>query len=66
VYQAVIPKDPMIPDPNNPAGLPPADPKDPLPIDEPGTTIPIKDSMLTPDEDLGDQPIIDPPPAQAT
>jgi hypothetical protein len=55
----------MIPDPNNPAGPPPAEHNDPLPIDEPGTTIPIKDPAPTPDNVPGDEPIIDPPLAQA-
>ncbi len=60
----VIPEDPRHPDPDERVP-PPMDPKDPLPIREPGTDIPIKDPTPTPDEQPGDEPIIDPPPLQA-
>ncbi len=60
----VIPEDPRHPDPNEQVP-PPVDPKDPLPIREPGTDIPSKDPTPTPEEQPGDEPIIDPPPLQA-
>lgn len=65
-YHAVIPEDPRHAHPTEYPPMPPRDPNEPLPIDEPVEPgIPLEDPPSNPDDPPGNEPMIDPPPPQA-
>jgi hypothetical protein len=69
MLEFVIPEDPRHPDPTEYPPTPPRDPNEPPPIEEPAEPgIPLEDPPVDRDSDYipDDQPIIDPPPPQAS